>query len=93
MTQATTALASLAELAGQYDTDGIDIYFLNDQRVMTNTKASLAEFYILPDDLLNSCTSLECSRSQGAVYQCRTNGNNPYRLETRRSVTGLSLPN
>jgi len=42
MTQATTALASLAELAGQYDTDGIDIYFLNDQRVMTNTKASLA---------------------------------------------------
>ncbi|KAF8897879.1 hypothetical protein BD779DRAFT_1492797 [Infundibulicybe gibba] len=30
--EATDALAQMAEYAGQYDVDGIDVYFLNDQR-------------------------------------------------------------
>lgn len=39
--QARAALASLAEKAGQYDTDGIDVYFLNNDESGRQLKAGV----------------------------------------------------
>nr|GAT46486.1 predicted protein [Mycena chlorophos] len=49
--EAGDALETLAETAQQYDTDGIDIYFLNDRREARNIKVAIpvdvfAEIYI-----------------------------------------------
>lgn len=40
--EAREALAGLAETASQYDTDGIDVHFLNDRRVGRNLSSSSA---------------------------------------------------
>ena len=42
-TQAREALSVLANAAAEYDTDGIDIFFLNDRRKGTNMRVSLLE--------------------------------------------------
>ncbi len=39
--QATEALSTLADMAGRYDDDGIDIYFLNSPRFGTHIKVTL----------------------------------------------------
>lgn len=36
--KARDALASLADTAGRYDADGIDVYFLNSTKIGTNMK-------------------------------------------------------
>ncbi|KAG9218773.1 hypothetical protein CCMSSC00406_0001113 [Pleurotus cornucopiae] len=38
--EASNALAALAQTAGDYDTDGIDVHFLNDERVGRGLKAN-----------------------------------------------------
>jgi hypothetical protein len=43
-TKAQEALAPLAESASKYDTDGIDICFLNNKKVATNLKVRAVEF-------------------------------------------------
>jgi gentisate 1,2-dioxygenase len=38
--EAGNALASLAQVAGQYDVDGVDVHFLNNQTVGRNMRVS-----------------------------------------------------
>ena len=41
------ALADVADMARQYEADGIDIYFLNDQRNLLNVRVSQPQFATL----------------------------------------------
>ncbi|KII94638.1 hypothetical protein PLICRDRAFT_47663 [Plicaturopsis crispa FD-325 SS-3] len=41
-TEARSALGALAEIASEYDTDGIDVHFLNDRKIGTDLRSSVA---------------------------------------------------
>ncbi|KAK0453074.1 hypothetical protein EV421DRAFT_647874 [Armillaria borealis] len=43
--EATEALSNLADMAGRYDEDGIDIYFLNDPKFGRNIKTDEQMIY------------------------------------------------